>query len=198
MNPYEKAQLDPAPADFGAAKPASRQSGGLALLFAGAAIFAVGCGGGLLAGFVGARLSGAGMFMGSDFAFEPVEASIAVTLPDTVTPNEPFDLVVTVSDTSGIDRTIATIDISEALADLCDLQPVTPETISINDDYGYDEYEYYTTLPANGSLDFTFTATAKAQGSHRGVVSVYFEDFRSVSRPVIVNAETPGAGAQED
>ncbi|MEQ8770244.1 MAG: hypothetical protein RIB60_07015 [Phycisphaerales bacterium] len=151
----------------------------------GAVIFATGCGGGLVAGwFAGVANQITGSISG---AFGPFDADLQVDAPNTATVREPFEIEVTITDTSGSSRTISTIDFNGDIADAVSITAVSPAQSGLSSSPGWAEYNFYEPLDAYATQTFVFTVSANQPGTFTGSIDVYMEDFQSDSRPITIS-----------
>ena len=142
------------------------------LMILGAVLFAVGCGSGFIVGW-GAGLTNS--FLGALAPDRPFGADIVVEAPSSVREGEQFELVVTVTDTSGEARMLATIDFYDDLCDDFEVISVTPEPSGFTQQRGYRETRFHTDLPAHSSVRTVFTLRATRAGQAVGDVEVYLD-----------------------
>lgn len=152
----------------------------------GALIFAVGCGSGLVVGWF------SGASTGLFDLFENLEAEIAVetALPDTVQLGDSFELVITITDTSGNARTIEDIDFSGSLPDNAEFVSITPSPNQVNPDSGYIEHVFHQSLGANQSMDFIFEIKPTQSGVYNADISVYMDGYNSEYTEVTIEVLT--------
>lgn len=147
-------------------------------MIVGALIFGVGCGSGLIVGWVGGTLDSVGDI------FEPANIIVNANFPDSVTAGEPFDLEVVVTDTKGEDRMIQDIDFSGSFCDNMTVDSVTPTPNSMTVDPAYHEYVFGNSLSASQSTTFTFRITPNYDGVFTGDITVYVDSYSSEYTPV--------------
>lgn len=147
-------------------------------MLVGALIFAVGCGSGLLVGWIGGTVSGLGSFM-NDMDFGPANITITTDTPQAVTVGEPITVTVSITDTSSEDRTIQDIDWEGSIVDNFTFGPVNPAPIDENPDDNYREVVFNTPLSADQTKDFSFTITPNQPGIYNAEITVYVDDYNS-------------------
>ena len=160
-------------------------------MIVGAVIFATGCGSGVLVGWFGAMANGVGSALGSAItaAMGPVDATLAVQSPDTVTLGEPFDVIVTITDTRQAPRIIETLDFNGYLAQAASFEAIAPKEDSQYNDGYWQEYTLSDPLAASASATYTVTLTIDTAGTYNGTIDVYMDQFATVSQPITITAE---------
>ena len=147
----------------------------------GAAIFAVGCGSGLLAGwFAGSANSIGNALADLDFDMLPADLQATIQHPEVLTANTPFDVVLSVADTGGVAQSIEDIDFLGSLCDAAEIKAVSPSTTSVTRSGGYIEFYYYQPIAPNQSTDFVFTITPKHAGTYEVLITIYDENYNSI------------------
>ncbi len=162
------------------------------VMIVGAVIFAVGCGGGIVGGWVMGQAAayggfgGLGMYGGPMGGFGPgayddYDAGIYLDVerPPNVKVGEPFDLVITVTDTKDKRRLVETVDLNGAICDMFQRDAIAPQPASSNEEYGYHEFIYGTPLAAGESAEFTITLTPLHAGKFDSTVTVYMDEYNS-------------------
>lgn len=144
----------------------------------GAAIFAVGCGSGLIAGWFAGMANSFGSAF-SDMAFEPANIAIVHDAPQTMTLGETAVVTITIDDGAGAQRTIQDIDWSGSLVDNMQLDPLEPSPTSDTPGESYREFIYAHPLDANDSASFTYELTPRQPGIYHADITVYVDDYNS-------------------
>lgn len=157
-------------------------------MIVGAVIFGVGCGSGLLAGWFAGAASSLGDLLG-DMSFEPAAVTIDTAIPDTVTAGEPFEMVITVTDTAGEQRLLQDIDFSGSICDNIRFVSITPAPASVDTSLSYREHTFNRTLDANASTDFVFELVADQPGTYTSEITVYMDDYNSEYTTVTIEAK---------
>ncbi len=151
----------------------------LPAMLVGALIFALGCGSGLLVGW----FAGTGNTFG-DYEPEPAAITIDAVVHGTVVAGEPFELIVTVTDTSGNQRTLQDIDFSGTVCDNMEFGSITPPPSTVDTNPGYREQSFNRALGANQSTEFIFEITPDQAGTYNNEITVYMEEYNSESTTV--------------
>jgi hypothetical protein len=165
-------------------------------MIVGAVIFGVGCGGGIIGGWVMGQAAAYGGFGGMGMGgFGPggydfdAGVFLDVERPATLKVGEPFDLVITVTDTKSERRIIETVDLNGAICDMFQRDAISPPPPSMNEEYGYNEFLYSQSLAADGSAEFTITLTPLHAGTFDGTVTVYMDEYNSKDVQVQLEVE---------
>lgn len=179
MGQFGNAGFDSTPSSNWAGGHEPKRGSLVAPMIAGAALFAAGCGGGLFLGWTGAVMSGQSSSF-EDFDFDPAPATMTLSAPETVTVGEPFDLVITITETGNAPLTLATIDFETTLTQAFEVVNIDPPTRHIEPvdeaDYSYTEYIFNRQLPALGSQMYTFRLRALSSDNVSTEISAYFDD----------------------
>jgi hypothetical protein len=165
------------------------------MMVVGAALLGSGCFGGFLAGLLAGTVG-----RGFDPTFAdmvdavvaPTNAGLIVEAPETVRVGAPFDLRIVVENHGPEERMIATVDLNGAICDQFEVIGVDPSPAGRAIEYGWHEYTYESSLPAESSRTFVITMQATAAGVHEGDVNVYIgETYQSISDSLTITAEPP-------
>lgn len=166
------------PGRSGSARADGGEASWIPAMLVGALIFAVGCGGGLVAGWFAGTLSRG--LAGFPSAAPAVADLVVVTeQPDSLRVGEPFELVVRVTDTRGDARVVQDIDFSGAICDGFTAGGITPSPQSTSDVPEYREHVFGHALAAGGTAEFRFTLTPTASGTFFGTITVYDANYDS-------------------
>lgn len=115
----------------------------------------------------------------------PEDITVATDVPVYVEAGEQFAFTITVQNTASEPQTLNSIDISESYLDGITIRSTSPAysqsiPIPIAD---MQSYEFHRTIPAGGSLDVTFNATALQPGDYSGGVDIVInQDWSYLSR----------------
>ena len=154
----------------------------LPAMLVGAFIFAIGCGSGLIVGWVGGVASNFGDM--SNFAYEPAAITIQTQAPQSVIVGEPFTVTLSISDIASNQRTIRDIDWSGPIVDNMQFGAITPAPVGDTPDAGYREMVFEQTLGADASMDFSYELTARQPGIYSANITVYVDDYNSESTSI--------------
>jgi hypothetical protein len=167
------------------------QTSWIAPMIVGAIIFATGCGGGLVAGW----FAGVANSFGDMFDTAPFDATVQIDAPTQVRPDQIFDIVVRITDTSGVGRTVRDIDFDTGLTTALEVISIEPAPADIYIDPDYREHSFDRPLAANQTGIYTFTVRPKDDSFIEGSVSIYLDDYSSESQFITINVGSPPAGA---
>ncbi|MEM1330613.1 MAG: cohesin domain-containing protein [Planctomycetota bacterium] len=143
-------------------------------MMAGAALLFVGI-------VLGAALGGvAGFFAGQQYAnwgynWEP-EATLSANAPAMVTVGEPFDVTLTLQDTSGAPRTVYSVDLYHDPSHL-EFVSIDPPMDPGDPGEGYTELFCDERVEANGSFQATLTLRALRGGETSATLYAYSNEF---------------------
>lgn len=153
-------------------------------MLVGAVIFATGCGSGLLVGWFAGAASGLSGLL-NDF---DIDANILVetSSPETVRLGESFEIVISVTDTSGSARSIEDIDFRGSLIDNADIVSITPKPNQVNPDTTYIEHVFNQPLGALQSSDIIFEIKPTQAGFYSTNISVYMDGYNSEDATVMI------------
>jgi hypothetical protein len=122
----------------------------------------------------------------------PEGVTVQVTRPDSVVTGQVFDVVVTVTDTSGRARTIRDIDLWETLPDGVTVVSVSPPYAEADLTMGFLTYTMNRPLAAHGTETITLTMKAGAPGVYSGDLDVGVDDVFRVNTTELVITVTGG------
>ena len=147
----------------------------------------MGCGGGLIAGWVAAVGYGE---VDSPYYTQPAaDVTVTLTAPERVTAGDEFDLIVDVTDTRGVARTLYDIDVDEGLAEHFDLVAVSPMPVSQTTDSAYWTTTHNRPIGSHGTVSVTLTAQATkslSPGIYTGTVAVYMESYSVANQHITI------------
>ncbi|MDX2115240.1 MAG: hypothetical protein SFZ24_06395 [Planctomycetota bacterium] len=146
--------------------------------------------GGLSLLCVGAGVA-ASLWLGSNTG-PPENVSIVVNAPGSVVRGTQFDIVVTVTDTSGTARTIKDVDIYPTLNEGITFVKVTPTFAAADPSMGFYTYSMNTPVPANGTAVVTFTFVAQTAGTYAGDFDVSIDSIMRIhTTPTTITITEP-------
>ena len=146
-------------------------------MIVGAVIFATGCGSGLLVGWFAGAASGFSDLL-NDLDMD-AQITVETSSPETIALGETFELVITVTDTSGSARTIEDIDFSGSLIENAKILSITPQPNQVNPDPEYIEHVFSQPLGASQSIDFLFVFEPTQAGFYNAHINTYMESYDS-------------------
>ena len=157
----------------------------------GALIFAVGCGSGLVVGWMSGSMSGFGSLL-EDFDLDAA-VTVQASYPDSVVLGDSFELIITITDTSGNSRTIEDVDFSGSLIGNAEFVSVSPHprSTSTSTDPSYIEHVFGQPLAANRSADITFDIKPTKLGVYTTDISVYMNGYNSQYTTVTIDVVSP-------
>lgn len=112
-----------------------------------------------------------------------------VTIPDSVTVGESFEIVVTISNSLNRARTIKDIDFYDPLLEGVRVVSVDPMYNSFDPSFGMSTFTMEHELPAGASIDVTFVLEARTHGLYGGDVDVSVDSilsFTSETRTLLI------------
>ncbi|MFO0831167.1 MAG: hypothetical protein U0637_04890 [Phycisphaerales bacterium] len=113
---------------------------------------------------------------------------VAISAPATARVREVFSIVVTVTDTSGADRVISSIDFDAGYLKHIAIESIDPaprEKPSNAPTLGVHVHSFDLKVPANASTSVTFRCHPMQPGDAAGDITVYVDkvSFRYISKP---------------
>ena len=109
----------------------------------------------------------------------PEGITVQVELPDAIYEGDTFDFVVTVRNDQAVERTLYDIDFWPPLADGITLGTISPQPQTV-DEIIMLTCTFNTTIPAQGEIAITFSATADSPGVFEGSLDVSVDHMMAV------------------
>ena len=189
MSQYPTPGAGRVPADTWAGGHAQPRPSPIPAMIVGAVLFACGCGGGLVVGWLGGLAASFGSAFDDAIAGIDAEPDILIDAdyPESLAVGQPFELKLTITDTRGEPRTVQEVDLNGPICDAFEITDVTPPPAGMSSAYGYREHSYEAPLSANGSFTVTVLLTPRFAGTHESTATVYMEGYTSQELQIVLD-----------